>query len=56
MFMEDQSAEMVMRLPADPLAVSARLDRLERIGQDLIALATASKVLLQIAAEETPAD
>lgn len=56
MLMEDQSSEMLMRLPADPPAISARLDRLERTGKDLVAFATASKVLVRIATEDTPAD
>ena len=51
MLMEDRCPELVMRLPSEQLAVEARVDRMERTGRDLVALAAASRVLLRLVAD-----
>lgn len=52
MLMEYRCPELVMRLPVDRLVVEARVDRMERMGRDLVALAAASRVLLRLVADD----
>ena len=49
--MEDECAPLIMRLPADRMQVTARIDRLKQVAADLSALADAADVLVRASNE-----
>ena len=49
--MEDECVPLIMRLPADRLQMTARIDRLRQVAADLSALANAADVLVRASNE-----
>jgi len=50
--MEDECVPLIMRLPADRLQMTARIDRLRQVAADLSALANAADVLVRASNEQ----